>query len=173
MAVISHQRTWTIGMGGAIHTIEAQIRNVFVGVTLTISVDGQAIVQEKETNVAQLWRDYPIDIEERSCVVRAFKKGLLGLATDFEFLVGEQTIPEGEQVRITPSPTPPAPQPGAVAPAAAPGSGPGVPVIPKLPRSCSACGTPLNMNQVRWVGPLTAECPSCGTNVEIEWRRIG
>jgi hypothetical protein len=173
MSVIAHERTWTIDLEDTIHVIEAQIRNVFVAFSLSISVDGQAVVQEKEMDIAKLWRDYPLSIGGRSCVVRAFKKGFLGVATDFQFSVDEQIIPEGKQVEIADAPQSPSPQPSAPPAVAPSGPGPAVAVIPKLPPSCTACGTPLSMNQVSWVGPLTAECPSCGTNVEIEWRKIG
>jgi len=37
-----------------------------------------------------------------------------------------------------------------------------------LPAECPKCDAPLKYNEVRWTGPRQAECPYCGTVVELE-----
>jgi hypothetical protein len=37
-----------------------------------------------------------------------------------------------------------------------------------LPAACPECDAPLRYNEVKWVGPRRAECPYCGTVVELE-----
>lgn len=42
-----------------------------------------------------------------------------------------------------------------------------------LPASCPHCDAPLKYNEVRWTGPRQAECPYCGTAVELEETIVG
>ena len=47
-----------------------------------------------------------------------------------------------------------------------------VPVFPVLPANCSSCNAPLNMNTVKWTGPMSACCPNCGSAIEIKWKKL-
>jgi len=42
-----------------------------------------------------------------------------------------------------------------------------------LPASCPQCDAPLKYNEVKWTGPRQAECPYCGTAVELEETIVG
>lgn len=42
-----------------------------------------------------------------------------------------------------------------------------------LPASCPHCDAPLKYNEVKWTGPRQAECPYCGTAVELEETIVG
>ncbi len=42
-----------------------------------------------------------------------------------------------------------------------------------LPPQCPECDAPLKYNEVRWTGPRQAECPYCGTAVELEETIVG
>ena len=181
MAILSHRRDWTFALEdralkGSDHRIEALIENRGLAFSLTIWLDGDVQVQEKGSDLEELWGDYPLRVDQCSCTVRAFRKGLLGLATDFELRVEEQVIAEGKHVTITAC-EPESQQPESPVlgphPESALASGGVEPIIPSLPPTCSTCGASLSMDEVRWVGPLTAQCPYCGTNVSVEWRKIG
>ncbi len=177
MALTSRSRNWSFAIGDVNHSIGARIESRGVAITLTISADGEAQVQKKASDLAELWGDYPIYIEQCTCAVRAFRKGALGVATDFELRVEGQMIAEGDHPTIE-CPEPESRQSEGPAPesqiqAALASEGHAVPTIPVLPTKCPNCGGALAMDEVRWVGPLTARCPYCGTNVPIEWRRIG
>jgi hypothetical protein len=176
MPLRSHRREWTFALGDRDHSIEARIESRGLALSLSIWLDGEVQVQEKASDLAELWGEYPLRIEQGSATVRAFRKGVIGLATEFELQVEGQLIAEGEHATIAaPEPelqevegpvrepqTESAPAPGGVEP-----------VVAALPAACPSCGASLNMNEVRWVGPLTAQCPYCGRNVAVEWRKIG
>jgi hypothetical protein len=176
MALRSHRREWTFTLGDKDHRIEAKIESRGLAISLSIWLDGQAQVQEKRSDLAELWGEYPLRIEQGSGTVRAFRKGFLGLATDFELLVQGQVIAEGEHVTIAaPKPEPPPQESPALEPhpESAPASRGAEQLVAGLPAACPKCGAPLSMKEVEWVGPLTAQCPHCGTNVPAEWRKIG
>ncbi len=42
-----------------------------------------------------------------------------------------------------------------------------------LPAECPNCDAPLKYNEVIWTGPRQAECPYCGTVVELEETIVG
>ncbi len=42
-----------------------------------------------------------------------------------------------------------------------------------LPAACPQCDAPLKYNEVQWTGPRQAECPYCGTAVELEETIVG
>lgn len=42
----------------------------------------------------------------------------------------------------------------------------------KIPPFCSQCGSPLDSEQVQWVGPLHFTCPFCGKVNQSEERHI-
>ncbi|MFX1565033.1 MAG: hypothetical protein ACFFCH_03480 [Promethearchaeota archaeon] len=42
-----------------------------------------------------------------------------------------------------------------------------------LPAECPTCDAPLKYNEVKWTGPRQAECPYCGTAVELEETIVG
>jgi hypothetical protein len=177
MALTSRSRKWSFAIGDVNHSIEARIESRGIAITLTIWADGEVQVQKKASDLAELWGEYPLRIEQCACAVRAFRKGALGVATDFELRVESQVIAEGDHPTIEcPEPEPvqsESPAPESHTQAAPASRGHAVPTIPVLPAKCSNCGVALAMDEVRWVGPLTAKCPYCGTNVPIEWRRIG
>jgi len=177
MALTSRSRGWRFAVADDEHTVEAQIQARGLTITLTVSVDGQIQVQEKASGLEALWGDYPLDVERCTCVVRAFRKGVIGVATDFELHVEGQLVAAGEHPTFQPRAAEPqqAESPAAQAgtPAAPAAQAATVPTIPVLPPKCATCGGALAMDEVRWVGPLTAKCPYCGTTVPIEWRRIG
>jgi len=177
MALTSRSRSWSFALADDERTVEARIQSRGLTITLTISVDGQVQVQKQASGLEALWGDYPLDVAHCTCVVRAFRKGVLGVATDFELRVEGQLVAEGEHPTFEPrarEPHQPESPAGQAHPPAAPtAQGATVPTIPVLPPKCSTCGGALAMDQVRWVGPLTAKCPYCGTTVPIEWRRIG
>ena len=176
MALFSHHRDWTFALGSRDHSISARIENRGLAISLTIQLDGEVRVQKKGSDLDELWGDYPLLVGRSSCITRAFRKGFLGLATDFELSVEGQLIVEGEHVSIAVRP-PESQQLDGLALEAASEAAPvpagTVPTIPILPAACTGCGASLAMDEVRWVGPLTAQCPYCGTNVPIEWRKIG
>jgi hypothetical protein len=176
MALASRQRGWSFAVQDRDHSVKAEIVNRGLTITLTIWIDGEVQIQEKGSDLEELWREYPLRFEHCSGTLRAFRKGFLGVATDFELRVEGQVIPTGERPTIaicepeSQTPESPAldPQPTSVS-----GRETVVPTIPVLPASCSACGASLAMDEVRWSGPLAAQCPYCGTRVDIEWRKIG
>jgi hypothetical protein len=172
MALTSRSRSWRFAVADDEHTVDARIQTRGLTITLTISVDGQAQVQTKSSDLQELWGNYRLQIAQCACTVRAFRKGVVGVATDFELRVEDQLVAEGEHPTFEPrDPESPAPQTQTET-ARAPQGGT-VPTIPVLPPKCSTCGGALAMDEVRWVGPLTAKCPYCGTTVPIEWRKIG
>jgi hypothetical protein len=177
MALTSRSRSWSFAVADDEHTVEARIQTRGLTITLTISMDGNVQVQKQASGLEALWGDYPLDVEHCTCVVRAFHKGVVGVATDFQLRVEGQLVAEGEHPTIEPrAPRPSQPESAAAEthPQTAPApQGGTVPTIPVLPPKCSTCGGSLAMDEVRWVGPLTAKCPYCGTTVPIEWRRIG
>jgi hypothetical protein len=56
----------------------------------------------------------------------------------------------------TPVASPPVPEP--------PG---GQHPIERLPSTCARCGGPIRGHEVKWTGPLSADCPYCGANLEL------
>ncbi len=36
-----------------------------------------------------------------------------------------------------------------------------------LPSTCPSCGGPISGSQVKWTGPQSADCPSCGVNLPM------
>ena len=177
MASASRSRSWSFAVADVDHSVDARIESRGLAITLTISIDGATQVREKASDLAELWGDYPLRVGQRTCTVRAFRKGALGVATDFELRVEGQVIAEGEHPTIE-LPEPEPRHPDSATPETHTRGAPAsqvhaVPTIPVLPARCSNCGGALAMDEVRWVGPLTAKCPYCGTNVPIEWRRIG
>lgn len=44
--------------------------------------------------------------------------------------------------------------------------------IPRIPDECSKCGAPVDSQEVEWVGPLSANCPYCGSELEVKFQKI-
>ncbi|MGF1506070.1 MAG: hypothetical protein GYB64_09550 [Chloroflexi bacterium] len=44
---------------------------------------------------------------------------------------------------------------------------------PRVPTECDSCGFGLTTENIDWAGPTSAQCPMCGTGVEVEWVTIG
>jgi len=38
----------------------------------------------------------------------------------------------------------------------------------RLPSVCPQCSAPVHGNEVRWTGPQSADCPSCGANLPLK-----
>ena len=43
-------------------------------------------------------------------------------------------------------------------------------VLDSIPDVCPNCGAHLGINEVKWTGPLTAECPYCGYKFKVKVR---
>jgi hypothetical protein len=67
---------------------------------------------------------------------------------------------------------PPAPAPQAQQPFIVQQSAPAA-MVPDVPARCEMCGSPLSMDALRWTGPLSAACKTCGAPVPIQWKKIG
>jgi hypothetical protein len=90
------------------------------------------------------------------------------LATEVELYYKEQLIPQGTLFSL---PTPDDKQEKDIRNAASfdrPEA-----MIPKLPSKCSACSAPVSMQNVEWVGPLSAQCSRCGSGIDVEWQKLG
>jgi len=39
--------------------------------------------------------------------------------------------------------------------------------LERLPSTCPKCGGPIRGHEVKWTGPLSADCPYCGANLPL------
>lgn len=68
----------------------------------------------------------------------------------------------------SPSPVQPAAPPTAAqAPTPAPAPAAAEHPFERLPSSCAKCGGPIRGHEVKWTGPVSADCPYCGANLEL------
>jgi len=40
--------------------------------------------------------------------------------------------------------------------------------LERLPSTCPKCGGPIRGHEVKWTGPLSADCPYCGANLPLQ-----
>lgn len=178
-----YENTWTFTTSDGGHVVTAKLTSDAWGRWFfNINVDGMTIRDGKiAIRDVKKGGDYPVRVGPHIGVIKISKKTLIISKTKIEFRIDGKVIPAGKHVTIsqpppktppppTPAYQPPPPQP--VQPAVQPQAG-GTPMIPVVASKCPNCSTPLNMENVNWTGPMSAACPSCGTGVDVEWRKIG
>jgi hypothetical protein len=168
MAVLSLNRAWRIKKESKEHQLNVKLSNRGIHTIFEVLVDDQKVIDKKVSDLNELWRDYEVDLDGSSLVLSVFKKGLLGLATEVELYNEDQLIPQETLFSL---PTPDEGQEKDLRNAVSfdrPEA-----MIPKLPSKCSACGAPVSMQNVEWVGPLSAQCSRCGSAIDVEWQKLG
>ncbi len=162
------------------HTIAARMDNNFTNVRLSISVDGEEIVNRKAGGTLNFWgTQHTLRIGQHAGLVKIIRSR--GFQTRWELYVDGKPVPEGQHVVIEAPSAPAAPQviytqaPPQVVVTQAPAqpAAASTPVMPVLPPKCPNCGTPISMDSVQWTGPMSARCPACNNGIEVEWRKLG
>lgn len=49
---------------------------------------------------------------------------------------------------------------------------PSIMVLPQIPQKCCECDADLDPNEVKWIGPLTIECPYCGASLHVDFTPV-
>jgi hypothetical protein len=168
MAVLQLKRAWRIKKMDKEYRLNLILTNRGTHTLFEVLVDDQKMIEKKESNLNDLWGDYEVNLDGSLLVLRVFKKGILGLATEVELYHNDQLIPQ-ESLYSLPSivdqpekdlrNVPSSERPEAM--------------IPKLPPKCGACGAPVSMQNVEWVGPLNAQCSRCSSAIDVEWQKLG
>ena len=105
-------------------------------------------------------------------------RGSFLLVADGQMIPASTRVVLATQIKqpAPPSHRPPAPQPTAAPPAQQPviiqQSAPAA-MVPDVPVRCEMCGASLSLDALRWTGPLSAACKTCGAAVPIQWKKIG
>jgi hypothetical protein len=168
MAVLSLSRAWRIKKENKEHQLNVELSNRGIHTLFEVLVDGQKIIDKKVSDLKELWGDYEVDLDGSSLVLSVFKKGLLGLATEVDLYHEDQLIPPETLFSLPKADDRPEKDLRTTAPFERPEA-----MIPKLPSKCSACGAPVSMQNVEWVGPLSAQCSRCGSAIDVVWQKLG
>ena len=84
MAVISLNKSWRIKTENKEHRLNVNLSNRGIHTVFEVLVDDQKVIDTKVSNLNELWGNYEVDLAGSSLVLRVFKKGVLGLATEAE-----------------------------------------------------------------------------------------
>jgi hypothetical protein len=168
MAVLQLKRAWRIKTVDKEYRLNVNLSNRGTRTLLEVLVDDQKMIEKKESDLNNLWGDYEVNLDGGLLVLRVFKKGILGLATEVELYHNDQLIPQENLFSLPSIVERPEKDHRNV-----PSSGGPEAVIPKLPPKCSACGAPVSMQNVEWVGPLNAQCSRCSSAIDVEWQKLG
>jgi len=165
MAILSLNRAWRIMKENKEHQLHVSLINRGIHMQFEVLVDDQKMIDKKTSDLNELWGDYEVDLDGSSLVLNVFKKGLLGLATEVDLYYEDKIIPQGTLFSL---PTMGDRQKKDPMDHDRPEA-----MIPKLPSKCSACGAPVSMQNVEWVGPLSAQCSRCASAIDVEWKKLG
>lgn len=168
MAVLSLDRAWHIMKGNEEHELRVKLSNRGIHLQFEVLVDDRNIIDKKASDLNELWNDYEVDLDGSSLVLTVFKKGRMGLATEVELYHDDQLVPQGSLFSL-----PTATDTGKKDHKTDASPDRLGAMIPKLPSNCSACGAPVSMQNVEWVGPLSAQCSRCASAIDVEWQKLG
>jgi hypothetical protein len=168
MAVLSLDRTWQIKKETKEHQLKVKLSNRGISTQFEVLLDDKKMVDKKVADLNELWGDYEVDLDGSSLVLSVFKKGLLGLATEVELYYEGRLIPQETLFSLPTLVDRPAKDLKKATSLDRPEA-----MIPKLPSKCNACGAPVSMQNVEWVGPMSAQCSRCGSAIDVEWQKLG
>jgi hypothetical protein len=100
MAVLALEREWRIHISEIERRIDLKLENKGLYVRYEVKVDGAAKIEEKSTDLSKLWGDYPLEVNGIHFMLRLFKKGIMGMATESELYFGEALIPPVEPYEL-------------------------------------------------------------------------
>ena len=163
---------WSFSSSDGNHIINASVVVTFTHIILKAHVDGMPVIEKKSLSGMGVWGDYPFRAGQHVGLLQVSRKGLQGFKLELA-LDGFPVMPGQHANLAKPAP---ASAPERLAPPSQPApthTSTSVPVVPVLPPHCASCGSPISMQDVRWTGPMSAACGSCGSAVPVEWKKVG